>query len=152
MNIFVLSLDPKEAAVLQMDAHVVKMTLETLQLLSSAANFTGGHGPYKDSHVNHPCAIWARASTQNFGWLRMHGLALGKEYKYRYGKIHKCYPLIADIKPGPNMPDLPRTPFAQAMPDEYKNEDVVKAYRAYYLTKSPFARWTKRNRPDWFPL
>ena len=40
------------------------------------------------------------------------------------------------------MPNIGPTPFAQAMPDEYKQEDAVEAYRAYYMgDKAAFAKW-----------
>jgi hypothetical protein len=44
------------------------------------------------------------------------------------------------------------TPFAQAMPDEYKHEDAVIAYRQYYQSpeKRRLASWKKRPKPEWF--
>jgi hypothetical protein len=43
------------------------------------------------------------------------------------------------------------TEFAQAMPDAYKHEDVVAAYRAYYLgEKARFAKWRTGNIPNWW--
>jgi hypothetical protein len=49
------------------------------------------------------------------------------------------------------LPDIGLTPFAQAMPDQYKHEDAVMAYRQYYLAeKSKIAKWKHGNAPDWF--
>jgi hypothetical protein len=46
--------------------------------------------------------------------------------------------------------EVPRTPFVQCMPEEYKGPDPVKAYRAYYLgEKMGFAKWTHRDPPSW---
>jgi hypothetical protein len=48
------------------------------------------------------------------------------------------------------MRDDDLTPFAQAMPDEYKHDDAVVAYRAYYINeKANLLRYTKRERPSW---
>jgi hypothetical protein len=42
-------------------------------------------------------------------------------------------------------------PFAQAMPDQYKNSDAVRAYRDYYIyEKSRFAKWKTGNVPSWY--
>ena len=42
------------------------------------------------------------------------------------------------------------TPFALAIPEELKQNDAVKAYRAYYKQKEKEIemRWTKRNKPQ----
>ena len=43
------------------------------------------------------------------------------------------------------------TPFAQAMPDKYKNSDSVQAYRDYYIhEKSRFAKWKFTEPPEWY--
>ena len=84
MNIFVLDYNPKRAAQMQCDKHVVKMPLETAQILCSA--FEPGTAPYKRTHYNHPCSVWGRESKVNYKWLIEHGLALSDEYTYRYGK------------------------------------------------------------------
>lgn len=41
----------------------------------------------------------------------------------------------------------------QAMPEEYKNPDPVKAYRTYYLNdKKDFAKWKLGNVPIWWNI
>lgn len=145
MNIFILDSDPVKAAQYLCDKHIVKMCLETAQILS-----TINGGPYKPTHANHPCTIWARESTGNYRWLVKHGLAIADEYTFRYGKEHKSAEVIfgtSGFIPNHNY-DL--TPFAQAMPEEYRNEDAVKAYRDYYMSKRDFCDWTKRDYPEWF--
>ena len=144
MNIFILDSDPVLAAQYQCDKHVVKMILETAQILSTIQG-----GPYKPTHKNHPCVLWAAETQANFNWLRLHGLALCQEYTLRYGKKHKCEDIIATAY---NCnPVVKRTYFVQCMPEQYKCEDPVQAYRQYYLhEKSKFAKWTKRREPFWW--
>lgn len=146
MNIFVLDLDPYKAAQYHCDKHVVKMVLETAQILSTIT----GHG-YRPTHLNHPCTVWARESTANFQWLYDLGLALGKEFYHRYRKRHKSSFVIAEQWPPPkSVPSGPLTPFALAMPDEFKTEDPVESYRAYYRVGKEHILWyTRRELPEW---
>ena len=154
MNIFVVDQDPAQAAQDLCDKHITKMVLETAQLLCSA--FPVGAAPYKRTHYNHPCAIWTRSSCANALWLAEHGLALAFEYNYRYGGkahasaevIHWC---IRNLSMA-GLPDVERTMFALAMPDEYKQADPVEAYRAYYRGgKAGIAAWNKgRQAPSWW--
>lgn len=147
MNIFVLDTDPSNAARLHLDKHIVKMPLETAQMLSTV---NGGY-PYKATHKNHPCTIWARQNKANYKWLVNLGLELCKEYTYRYGKVHKCQAVIEQLQSPPDsVPDGDMTAFAQAMPDECKTSDAVTAYRNYYrMHKANIAAWSKRNKPEW---
>lgn len=69
MNIFILDTNPKIAAQYHVDKHVVKMILETAQLLCSAHWLNGSEAPYKLTHKNHPCAIWTRECVENYNWL-----------------------------------------------------------------------------------
>lgn len=147
MNVFVLSTNPIEAAQMQCDKHVVKMCLETAQILST---ITGG--PYKPTHANHPCVLWAKANRTNFSWLIRHGLALCAEYTYRYGKRHKCQDVIEAIDDNGDVTTFPvgHTNFVQCMPDQYKHRDPTVAYRRYYHSKADFAVWSKRPAPYWW--
>ena len=79
-------------------------------------------------------------------------MGLGLEYERRFGKTHKSYEVIKTlVKGSANMPSDGMTPFAQAMPDEYKRDDVVDAYRAYYMgEKGYFAKWDRAETPDWW--
>lgn len=151
MNIFVLDLDPILAAEYQGDKHVVKMVLESAQLLCSP--YDPGVAPYKRTHYNHPCAKWTRESLANWKWLLKHAYALSAEYSFRYNKTHKCHAILdwLDSNP-PSLPEGPMTPFAQAMPEQYKNPDPVVAYRAYYCgAKRDIVRWNKtRTQPFWY--
>ena len=94
MNIFYLDRDPKIAAQMMCDKHVVKMILESAQMLSTAHRVLDGdeyadkNGLYKKAHVNHPSSIWVRCSYQQYKWLYDHMVALMEEYTYRLSLIH----------------------------------------------------------------
>lgn len=163
MNIFYLSENPQIAAELHVDKHVVKMILESAQLLCTAHRILDGvktpcevvnksgklrkttryvlsnknldNVLYNATHMNHPCTIWVRESINNYMWLYELFVALCDEYTFRYGKIHKTDTLLrALLKKAPkNIPIQPLTPPAQAMPDQYKHADPVVAYRQYYI-------------------
>lgn len=139
MNIFYLSNCPKQAAKYQYNKHVVKMILESAQLLCTAHHELQSDVdvPYKPTHKNHPSAIWARRSSAHYKWLYEHMLALGAEYKKRYNKDHltilKCRDIL-NIVPG----DLINNEFEQppqCMPDEYKASDAVDGYWNYYINE-----------------
>ena len=153
MNIFVLDEDPHVAASMACDKHVVKMILETAQMLCAAAIAKGYEMPYGATHKHHPCTLWAGLSRGNWDWLVEHGMALCAEYTLRYGKVHKSQQIIEharDMKISFCNQQL--TPFAQAMPPQYKNECAVTAYRAYYMgEKARFATW-KTQTPDWWRI
>jgi hypothetical protein len=155
MNIFVLDTNPKIAAQMHNDKHVVKMILETAQLLCGVHHMTGGDAPYKISHRNHPCSIWARECLENYIWLCDLGLELCVEYTHRYNKRHKSQDIIEwCLINTPNIKEKGDiTPFALAMPDECKIGDAVESYREYYLKyKKDFSKWTNREIPFWFTL
>lgn len=152
MNIFVLDLEPSIAAQMMCNKHVVKMILESAQLL--CAHFSPDTAPYKRTHYNHPCAKWARTSRQNYQWLLDHAKGLCEEYYFRYGRYHKseevirwCEENIDKLAP---LPDKGLTDFAQAMPEKYKHPLAVTAYRNYYKSeKLPICKYTKREWPYW---
>lgn len=155
MNIFILDSNVKNCAQYHCDKHVVKMILETAQLLCGVHHVTDqvtDQVPYKLSHKNHPCAIWARESLTNYLYLCELGLELCKEYTYRYEKRHKSQDVIEwCVANKPNIPDKGFTEPAKAMPDEYKVKSVVESYRNYYVgAKSDIAIWKKREKPCWF--
>lgn len=152
MNIFYLHKLAELCAQMHVDRHVVKMILETAQLLCTAVWLSGGEAPYKATHKNHPSAIWARTSKENWEWLRTLGLELCKEYKYRYGehKEHKTQKILENLVCPSNLSRLPFTPPPQAMPDEYKDKDTVLAYRKYYkYGKAHLHSWRRRGVPNW---
>jgi len=178
MNIFILDRDPYQAATQMCDKHVIKMIVESAQMLSTAHRVLDGRVTkrpsvsgkrvvnyyelndiretkvYRAAHVKHPCNIWIRQTTSNYFWLYNHFVALMAEYKLRFGKTHKCAELDETLSIPPyNLSEGDLTPYPQAMPDECKSDDVVLAYRKYYNEyKSEFAAWRKREVPSWFVM
>ena len=162
MNIFVLDRNPITAAQQQCDKHVVKMILESAQMLCTAHRVLDGDEPadrfglYKKAHTNHPCSIWVRESMHNYRWLWVHMMALGEEYTYRYGKVHKSIQKLGKkLERLPhNIPRGKMTEFKLAMKQypECMKEDTVESYRLYYQTKQDKFNmvWTNRDIPEWF--
>lgn len=152
MNIFWLDKNLKKAAKEHVDKHVVKMLIEYTQLLSSSSRLSGLDQGYRLSHSKHPCTLWLLESVEN--WQILYTLAeyLYEEYKWRYDELgrHKTYEVLKDLK----IPPLPRVRFTeppQCMPEKYKGDDFIIAYRNYYIgEKAYFAKWKYREQPDWF--
>ena len=156
MNIFFLHQDPRIAAQYHCNKHVVKMILESAQLLYCAHWMTDltniPEDAYKMTHKNHPCCIWVRESHENYMWLASLGWWLCKEYQHRYGshKEHKTQKHIEWLLSNPPALDhAGMTPFRQAMPDEYKRPESLDAYRTYYIyAKARMLAYTNRDWPD----
>lgn len=152
MNIFYLDKDPVKCAEFHIDQHVVKMAVESAQILCSAYYFTGetGLSPYRLTHPYHPCCVWVRESLSNWMWLRSLGLALCREYTWRYGKKHACDDIISSLT-APSLPDIGLTPVKYAFDGRFIiSADPVANYRNYYkLAKSHLFSWRKRDAPKW---
>lgn len=159
MNIFYLSHNPVECAKWHYDKHVVKMILEYSQLLSTAHHLLDGEPSikcYKPTHKNHPSAVWVREAGQNYCWLHDLLEELCKEYTYRYGKVHKTDSSEIVF----NLAMLPKniktitgsgvTKMPQCMPDAYKCDDSIEAYRNYYRDgKAHLMAYKNREAPTW---
>ena len=164
MNIFVLDRDPVKAAQMHCDKHCVKMVLELYQQLGSALRRHGATDsmmpktqkgtPLKGGYHNHPCTRWVGDSRSNFEWACRHAIALAEEYTYRYGKRHSCLNGILQMQGLTDViPYGKLTSFAQAMPDEYKDDDAVIAYKKYYWydkRKNISMTWKCDRKPLWF--
>lgn len=152
MNVFRLDNDPRQAARDHCDKHVVKMIVESAQLLS-AAHPPDAPGIYKysKSQAGHPCAIWVRGSINNYAWLYRLGVGLCIEYTERYKRTHATQALFEKpLRALPDLPNVPETPMPQCMPEQYKGPDSVVAYRRLYVgDKIRFARWAHSARPAW---
>jgi hypothetical protein len=161
------------------DKHVVKMIVETAQLLSTAHRVLDGlqvrvtlekDGKrrnrnvwvlgdgrndlfYAATHVNHPSAVWARTSVENYNWLADHLFALGDEYTHRYGKRHLTIDKLGyDIQSPPHqLKQWDWTPMPSCMDEEYiVSDDPITNYRNYYkYGKSKLHAWKKREVPEW---
>ena len=179
MNIFVLDSNPTIAATMMCDKHIPKMVLESAQMMAQALRrhgatdeqmpLTKSGTPYKGGHPHHPCTVWAGDSRDNFAWLANHAHKLMHEFYQRFGKEHACtLPIIQMTNMEEMIPEGDLTPFALAMPDDYRpveieddntfsnplshasGIDAVDAYRRYYHTKT-FAKWEKgRPAPTWW--
>lgn len=159
MNIFFLDMNPYLAAEMQCDKHVVKMILESAQLLCTAHHILGTDLDkeilYRKTHENHPCSKWIRESSGNYNWLHSHFHGLLVEYWYRYGKKHASTRLLKPLHEFPHyesqvLGEMTRP--ALAMPDEFKCDDYVEAYRNYYVSKNSQMKmaWTIQEKPEWF--
>ena len=178
MNIFYLSHKPSRCARWHCDKHVVKMILETAQLLYTAhwvlaaakglkpalegaptlATNAEQRGYLPIKNAKHPCAIWTRESLAHYRWLCELGMALCEEFQHRFGKhkAHSCEEHIYWLYTNP--PAFESTEWLrdppQAMPEEYKRgADSVKAYRVYYRENKGALRgilsYSKRHQPHW---
>ena len=136
------------------DQHVVKMPIETAQMLSTAARALGLSVGYAPTHARHPCTVWVGASRPNFEWALRHGLALCEEYTYRFHREHAAQAVLerVGVVSAGAFPDHPRSPFVQVMPKVYQRPDAVDAYREFYtVSKRVFARWRNgRSAPAWW--
>lgn len=164
MNIFILSKNPTEAAQLQCDKHVVKMIVESAQMLSTAHRMLDGTEQrrpsksgkrmskywelpddreqilYKAVHMGHPCTVWTMQSHMNYAWHYSHFVALCDEYTHRYDKVHSTDTKLRQILSHmpTNIPLTGMTPFALAMgvaPHCINKNDPVGSYREFYQTK-----------------
>lgn len=174
MNIFVVDPNPRKSARSLPDKHIVKMPLESCQMLSiiySKWYYNWGDihkidgNPYntkKGAFKNHPCTIWASKNYYNLAWLISHGCALTMEYYFRYGKVHSCAKTLMEAKrifhkksgiliTAHSLADN----FARAMPDDLKYNSSISTFEAYklYINTKP---WVKDNyvkipsrKPDW---
>ena len=167
MNIFITSFDTKEASSHLDDLRLNKMILETAQLLSSAYRHLFGNNKllYKDTHFNHPCAIWARKSTDNYSWLVQYFDNLTKE-KIKRDKVtkdikevnpHKSWRDLFELfnsKKTNNYQDKISAEFFDFNCTDFKEEsDVRVAYQKQMIKKwqndlKP-PKWTGSNKPNW---
>lgn len=159
MNIFAVAKSPRVSARQLPDKLVVKMPLESAQMLSTTLRVVLSDetcdtlGIYKEAWKNHPCTIWARTSRANFDWLVAHFETLCDEYTQRYGKVHASQRLLYAFKTyRVFIPQGKLTPFAQAMPEEYKNDNHIKAYQDYMVAEKHYAKWKNINRPTWWEV
>ena len=174
MNIFVTDQCPHTSARSLPDKHIVKMPLESCQMLSiiySKWYFNWGeihrkdglpYSTQKGAFRNHPCTQWAAKNHYNLAWLIQHGCALCTEYLHRYGKVHTCaktlfeakkmfHRIVGDSITCYSMADN----FARAMPDEFKYDTSIDTFTAYkmYVSSKP---WVASNylrdqsrKPNW---
>lgn len=150
MNIFYLHKDPVVAAEMSCDKHVVKMILESAQLLCTVHRVSDGteyydktaNGRkikrwkhpnsnlenilYKAGWLKHPSTQWLFENTKNYMWLYKHMMGLNEEYKKRYNhkEDHVTIQKLGEIlnTPPTNMKNsnVNETEPTPAMPDYCK--------------------------------
>lgn len=169
MNIFFIDKDPEIAAKAMADKHIVKMILETAQILCTAHRVIDGtpythtsakgrkikrykhpshdNVLYQSAYYNHPCNVWVRQSVDNYNWTYRHFANLCYQYRQRFNRVHKAEKqlLMVLFYPPVNLQYGPLTPPAQAMPDQYRNSDPIVAYRTYYEAEKFFTPKDKQN-------
>ena len=168
MNCFILDTNPWKCATYIDDVRLPKMIVESAQMMASGLRKAGltdedfieygiltkANRPYKGAYKHHPVTIWIGLNHSNYSWHRDMAISMLNEYTKRFGKIHACEVPIRNMAELWNeIPYGEMTPFAQAMPDEYKDEDAVKAYRAYYQSKvhsKGGVRYVRTSYPDWW--
>ena len=164
MNIFFLSFNVNQCALLYCDQHVIKILLEIVQMLYTAHDqeFILKKAPYnklktrrgyKGAHKNHPMTMWCRFSQRNYMFAVRLGMALAIEYNSRFHKVHACSKHIMWLHD-----NVPKTFSYQksttavyssqgiplCMPVEHHTSDVIESYHNYYKTKT-FGRFTKES-------
>jgi hypothetical protein len=178
MNIFYINEDPIIAARELADDHIRKMQIESAQMLSTAYRLNEGIAKiapsrsgkrmvkhwvldknkedivYKVAHLNHPSTIWTRQSIQHYRWLVEHGLEICDEFEKRYGKRHKTKDVLEWLQDNePNIPDNGFVDPPQCMPDEFKEDNTLAAYKRFYIldkVKVKKLDWKKlNNKPEW---
>ena len=170
MNIFVIDKNPVIAAQQMCNAHINKMVLESVQMLTNCflvkdlenAPLTKAGTVRKYSHWNHPSSIWTRKNLANMLWLLDHTIALEEERLFRGYNPHFVAPFINWVVDNLNKAQVPdgdllEFPVAIAADQNCRHHpafdslSVVEKYRLYYICdKAPFAKWTKRAIPEWF--
>ena len=107
---------------------------------------------YRPVHLHHPCTKWIRASLENYIWACDLAIAIGKEFTFRYGKIHACQQHAEWLKANPPLLEAKGLQtFAIAMKAEYKiSDDPIECYHHYYRTSKEergLLQYTRRERP-----
>lgn len=158
MNVFVLDLDTEKAAQYHNNRHLVKMILESAQILSTAVQLNQPNEElYKIAYPKHPVVIKATQNRSNFIWVANLAKELCREYTFRAGKIHKSLPVINKASLYSSIIPFGELEFAQAMPEEFKDKDPVVAYRTYYILAKDrdkngkrMDEWFPREKPNWY--
>tara|TARA_R110000744_G_scaffold127680_1_gene234576 strand:+ start:919 stop:1431 length:513 start_codon:yes stop_codon:yes gene_type:complete len=158
MNIFAIEdnkaggIDWIKSAQSQDNYRVVKMILESCQILSTVLNEQGIDAPYRSFNPKHPSCLWAAESSDNFTNLVVHCAAMIEEYEERFNKTHKCKAVltkIINLFEASNFPTDKPTPLRMAMPDIFRSSNIVESYRKFYASK-PRMRYPKEKIPSWF--
>lgn len=166
MNVFLLHENPDKAAKALCDQHVNKMCLEAVQILNTGLHHAGlsNHAFYGATHKNHPWCKFAAKSFDHFNFVVRHAQALGREFLRRYDKRHTSHTKLRknwryddmraiESELGRADSEQVYADLPQAMLDQYKQDDPIDAYQAYYVDEKWSQDWCVYERapcPDWF--
>lgn len=185
MNIFVLDENPFVSATMIDCVRLPKMITESAQMMAQALRnhgatdeqmpLTKSGTAYKGGYKHHPSTKWVSMNRSNFTWLCHHAMGMLDEQYSRFGTVHSCHNPIYHMSAMSDMiPDGELTPFALAMPDEFRpkhstvtlpcdvdrykvthasGKDAVQSYRAYYMSKVDSkggVHYRHTNPPDWW--
>jgi hypothetical protein len=158
VNIFVVNENPYIAARNLCDKHVVKMIVESCQMLSTSDQLHRGlprNQRYKIAYQHHPC-VRSLQNQSNYIWLTHHLRGLLQEYTARYSKHHSCEKLFEDYWMKTYLMhsfDFSKTNFPKCMPDQFKTDSTIDSYRNYYRFKKEtlktFSYRIPENCPKW---
>jgi len=157
MNIFAIeskedgTIDWIASAKSQDNYRVVKMILESCQILSTVLNEQGVNAPYKSFNPKHPSCLWAAESSDNFENLIVHCASMIDEYEERFKKTHKCKAVlkrIVELYEKRRFVHHTSTPLRMAMPELFRSANIVESYREYYASK-PRLRYPADKIPSW---
>lgn len=157
MNVFVLDEDMEKSVSAYCDKHVSKMVLEAVQICNTALHRADASDLafYAPTHTNHPWCIYAAQNYNNWRFVAEYADAIGQEFFRRYGKYHKSHKKIANFDVDAIKDVLgegEREPIPQTMPDKYKRDDPIEAYRNYYVNEKLTQDWAEFNHskyPEW---
>ena len=157
MQLYILDRDPGRAVRFLADVHVIKMCLETMQIIagaihnSSLPQVPGMLKPYNPSHpVNK-----AVDSPEKLNWVLLYNWNLQCEYLLRFRKKHACFDLCVRSFHHLWHPDRKADceNLARSFKDFFTDEaDIVLAFREYYRFKKSRIRFWKYSavgEPEW---
>jgi len=169
MNIFVTDYNPYHSAANLDDSRVVKMLLESIQMLSTYAHLDGHTMKYKPTHQNNGLIRWLRNDKNNFYWLVAHAYGLKSEYTERYDRIHASEDILWEIMQIYGYQKAEPIAFLNKAANKEHNmdythiKDVATAYRIYLSARwekaivqhadnprKKLPKWTGRLPPDWY--
>jgi hypothetical protein len=156
MNIFVSHINPIVSAHNLDDKRVVKMVVESAQILQTALHNNGFNELIlvRPAWFNHPVVQWAGASRQNYNWLLHHLTSLIELYEEIYGRKHLYHNFPLQFGCTKDfIKDAPPTEFPNCT--LYKQHESIDAYQRHLVYKWKFldkrkTTWKLREKPDFY--
>jgi hypothetical protein len=154
VQVFATSPNPILCARVLDDKRVVKMVLESAQMLSTVRYLRGDPHPYRPTHENHPLVKWVAADPRNEHWLLRHFVALSAEYTHRYCRTHLSAEKFDVVKAiDTDLSDLMPLPLGFCNCSGVELDDVHEAYKQCLINKwkndKRPPQWTNREAPSW---